>query len=70
MSLEATINEAVERSVNEAMADNRLLALLEGRLPKSQLRSFFRPFIVTHLNSVQVLSFLHAVAPDDAAPPW
>ena len=67
VSLEATINDAIEQNITGAMADVRLQALLTGRMPRRELKGFFRHFIVTHLNSVQVLSFLNAVAPDEAA---
>ena len=63
MTMNDRVNDLVERNIVEAIADPRLQALLTGRLPKSQQLSFFRPFIVTHPNSVQVLSFLNAVAP-------
>ena len=67
MTMEMAINQAVERSIVEAMADSRIQALLAGRMRRAELKGFFRHFIVTHLNSIQILSFLHSLAPPDAS---
>ena len=65
MTLEDTVSGIIERTTAEALADSRLQALLSGRMGRSQLTQFFQHFMVTHLNSVQVLSFLFSVAPPD-----
>ena len=63
MSTEETINKTLQRTMLEALSDSRVQALLSGDMAPGDLREFFRNFIVTHLNSVQILSFLFAVAP-------
>ena len=64
-SIENTIKKTLEGTTTEALADPRFLAILSGDMAQEDLREFFRNFIVTHLNSVQILSFLFAVAPRD-----
>ena len=66
-SIENTIKKTMEGTTTEALADSRVLAILSGDMAREDLREFFRSFIVTHLNSVQILSFLFAVAPRDAS---
>ena len=66
-SIENTIRKTLEGTTTGALADPRVLAILSGDMAREDLREFFRNFIVTHLNSVQILSFLFAVAPRDAA---
>ena len=63
MSVEDAVKETMERTTSEALADKRVQALLSGEMSPEQVRAFFRSFIVTHLNSVQILSFLFSVAP-------
>ena len=63
MSTEETIRKTLQRTMLEALSDSRVQALLSGDMAPGDLREFFRNFIVTHLNSVQILSFLFAVAP-------
>ena len=65
MSIENKIKKTLEGTTTEALADPRVLAILSGDMAREDLREFFRNFIVTHLNSVQILSFLFAVAPRD-----
>ena len=67
MSDEDFIRKVMERITSEALADVRLGAILSGSMGQEDLREFFRNFIVTHLNSVQILSFLFAVAPQDSS---
>ena len=57
----------MERTTSEALGDKRVRALLSGEMSPEDLRAFFRSFIVTHLNSVQILSFLFSVAPRAAS---
>ena len=63
MSTEETIRKTLQRTMLEALSDSRVQTLLSGDMAPGDLREFFRNFIVTHLNSVQILSFLFAVAP-------
>lgn len=65
MTLEDTVRGIIERTAAEALADIRLQALLSGKMGRSELTQFFHHFMVTHLNSVQILSFLFSVAPPD-----
>ena len=65
MSIENKIKKTLEGTTTEALADPRVRAILSGGMAREDLREFFRNFIVTHLNSVQILSFLFAVAPRD-----
>ena len=67
MSIENKIKKTLEGTTTEALADPRVVAILSGEMAREDLREFFRNFIVTHLNSVQILSFLFAVAPRDAS---
>ena len=67
MSVEDDVNELMERTTSEALGDKRVQALLSGEMSPEDLRAFFRSFIVTHLNSVQILSFLFSVAPRAAS---
>ena len=67
MSIENTIKKTLEGTITGALADPRVKAILSGDMAREELREFFRNFIVTHLNSVQILSFLFAVAPRDAS---
>ena len=66
-AIENTIKKTLEGTTTGALADPRVKAILSGDMAREDLREFFRNFIVTHLNSVQILSFLFAVAPRDAA---
>ena len=66
-AIENTIKKTLEGTTTEALADPRVRAILSGDMARGDLREFFRNFIVTHLNSVQILSFLFAVAPRDAS---
>ena len=66
MSVEGAVKGLMERTTSEALADKRVQALLSGEMSREDLRVFFRNFIVTHLNSVQILSFLFSVAPREA----
>ena len=63
MSVEDDVKEFMERTTSEALADKRVQALLSGKMIPDEVRAFFRSFIVTHLNSVQILSFLFSIAP-------
>ena len=65
MSVEDSVKALMEQTTSEALADQRVQALLAGEMNPDELRAFFRSFIVTHLNSVQILSFLFSVAPRD-----
>ena len=67
MRLEQTIGGVIEQTITGALADRRFRDLRAGRMPRQVLHTFARRFIITHLNSVQVLSFLHALAPPDAS---
>ena len=67
MSLQTTVTDAIEKNIAAALDDSRIRKLLEGQMPMRQVRDFFRHFIVTHLNSVQVLSFLNTVVPDESS---
>ncbi len=58
-----TVRGLMERTTAEALADSRLRNLLNGTMPRDEMQAFFRRFIVTHLNSVQVLAFLTSIAP-------
>ena len=69
MSTEETIRKTLQRTTLEARSDSRVQALLSGDMAPGDLRELFRNFIVTHLNSVQILSFLFAVAPSRAVRP-
>ena len=63
MSVEDDVKEFIERTTSEALADKRVQALLSGEMIADEVRAFFRSFIVTHLNSVQILSFLFSIVP-------
>ena len=63
MSVEDAIKETMERTTSEALADKRIQALLSGEMSPEEVCVFFRSFIVTHLNSVQILSLLFSIAP-------
>ena len=65
MSVEHSVKALMEQTSAEALADQRVQALLAGEMSPEEVRVFFRNFIVTHLNSVQILSFLFSVAPRD-----
>ena len=67
MTVEEMIVGVLEDKTSEALDDQRLRRLISGQMTREELRKFFRHFIVTHLNSVQILSFLLSVAPRDAA---
>ena len=67
MTVEETIVSVLEGTTAEALEDQRLRRLISGQMTREELRKFFRHFIVTHLNSVQILSFLLSLAPRDAA---
>jgi L-Ala-D/L-Glu epimerase len=66
MSRQESVTWVLEETITGALADSRFQSILDGRTRKSNLRTFFRHFIVTHLNSVQILSFLYSVAPPEA----
>jgi len=61
------VTELLERVVSQALQAQRVQRLLAGRMERAELRDLFHRFIVTHLNSVQILSFLHAIVPTPAA---
>ena len=67
MTVEEMVVGALEEATSEALEDQRLRRLISGQMTREELRKFFRHFIVTHLNSVQILSFLLSLAPRDAA---
>lgn len=67
MTLEETVAGLIERSTAEARADERMQGLLSGQMEREELRTFFRNFLLTHLNSVHILSFLLSLAPRDGA---
>ncbi len=60
---EATIRGFMENTTAEALADPRLRSLLNGTMSSDEMQAFFRRFLVTHLNSVQILAFLTSIAP-------
>ena len=62
-----SVNEVFEQSVREFLSDGRIQRLLSGRMSREDLREFFRHFIVTHLNSVQILAFLLSLVPRDSS---
>jgi len=67
MALEETISGMLEHSTAEALMDGRIQQLLSGQMSQGELREFFRHFIVTHLNSIQILSLLFCLAPRDGS---
>ena len=67
MTVEETVSKILERTTSEVLADKRLQAMLSGGMSQKDMRGFFRNFIITHLNSVQVLSFLFSMASRDAS---
>ena len=67
MSVEDAVKGLMERTTSEALADERVQALLSGRMSREEVLAFFRSFIVTHLNSVQILAFLFSMAPRGAS---
>ena len=67
MQLNQSVNEVFEQSVREFLSDGRIQRLLSGRMSREDLREFFRHFIVTHLNSVQILAFLLSLVPRDSS---
>ena len=67
MTVEEMIVGVLEGTTSEALEDQRLRRLISGHMKREELRKFFRHFIVTHLNSVQILSFLLSLVPKDAA---
>ncbi len=62
-----SVNEVFEQSAREFLSDGRIQRLLSGRMSREDLREFFRHFIVTHLNSVQILAFLLSLTPRDSS---
>ncbi len=62
-SAEMTVRGLMEKTTAEALADPRLRSLLDGVMSRDDMQAFFRRFIVTHLNSVQILAFLTSIAP-------
>lgn len=60
---EATVRGLMEGTTAEALADPRIRSLLNGTMPRDDMQAFFRRFLVTHLNSVQILAFLTSIAP-------
>ena len=67
MSVEEMIGAVIHETTSEALEDKRIRRLVSGKMTQEELRRFFHHFIVTHLNSVQILSFLLSVAPTDAS---
>ena len=67
MTLNDSIAGVLEKNIAEALSDHRLKALLSGRMPAPQVKALFQNFIVTHLNSIQILSFLFSLAPPPAS---
>ena len=67
MSVEEMIGAVLHETTSEALEDKRIRRLVSGKMTQEELRRFFHHFIVTHLNSVQILSFLLSVAPTDAS---
>lgn len=60
---ETTVRGLMGSTTAEALADPRLRSLLDGVMPRDDMQAFFRRFLVTHLNSVQILAFLTSIAP-------
>ena len=67
MQLNQSVNKVFEQSAKEFLSDGRIQRLLSGRMSREDLREFFRHFIVTHLNSVQILAFLLSLVPRDSS---
>lgn len=67
MAAEETVRGLMERTTAEALGDPRLRSLLSGQMSRDDMQAFFRCFIVTHLNSVQILAFLTSIAPPQAS---
>ena len=63
MTVGEMIVGVLEETTTEALGDQRFSWLMSGQMTRGELRKFFRRFIVTHLNSVQILSFLLSLAP-------
>ena len=63
MTAEETVRGQMARTTEEALADPRLRSILNGQMPPDEMQAFFHRFIVTHLNSVQILAFLTSIAP-------
>ena len=63
MTAEDTVRGLMARTTQEALADPRLRSILNGQMPPDEMQAFFHRFIVTHLNSVQILAFLTSIAP-------
>ena len=63
MTAEETVRGQMARTTEEALADPRLRSILNGQMPHDEMQAFFHRFIVTHLNSVQILAFLTSIAP-------
>ena len=67
MSLAQRLQNMLEKITSEALADRHIQRLMSGQMEREELRQFFGCFIVTHLNSIQVLAFLFSVAPKGAS---
>ena len=67
MTVEETITDAFERALTEFQEDARFGLLLSGSMNRDAMVGFSRRFIVTHLNSVQLLAFLYSVSPRNIA---
>ena len=63
MTAEDMVRGQMARTTEEALADPRLRSILNGQMPPDEMQAFFHRFIVTHLNSVQILAFLTSIAP-------
>ena len=63
MTAEEAVRGQLARTTEEALADPRLRSILNGQMPPDEMQAFFHRFIVTHLNSVQILAFLTSIAP-------
>ena len=63
MTAEETVRGLMARTTQDALADPRLRSILNGQMPPDEMQTFFHRFIVTHLNSVQILAFLTSIAP-------
>ncbi len=67
MTVEETITDAFEQALAGFQADARFQLLLSGGMSRGALSGFCRRFIITHLNSVQLLAFLYSVSPRNIA---
>jgi hypothetical protein len=65
VSLQESVTIVLEETIAGVFADRRFQSILDGKTRKSNLKTFFRHFIITHLNSVYILSFLYSVTPPE-----